>query len=71
MTILPATKGASLSSLHLVCVAAWFYASECPSAENVTSCRCDVTPRDARRKAKIYMFTRENDKNNSKAQRYE
>ena len=44
------------------------HVSVCPRAENVTSRAGDVTPRDARRKANINIFTEENDKNNSNTQ---
>ena len=44
------------------------FTRECPRAENVTSRARDITLQDARRKAKMYIFTKENDKNNSIAQ---
>ena len=51
-----------------LCHCVVLHVSECPRAENVTSRARDVTPQDARRKAKINIFTEENDKNNSNAQ---
>ena len=58
MAIFPATKRASLSSLHCclcLCRCVVLHMS-CPHAENMTCHTCDITPGDARKKTKIFSF---------------
>ena len=72
MTVFPARKRASLSSLHCrlcLCRCVVLHVS-CPHAESV-ACPIRDTIRVSlrcKKKAKIYISTKENDKNNSNAQ---
>ena len=67
MTVFLATKRKSLSSLHCYLSRCVVLQVSCRHAENVTCRTCDITLR-SKKKAKIYISIKENDKTNSNAQ---
>ena len=67
MTVFPATKGASLSSVHVVCAAVWFYTWVRVLVLKMWLLT-HVTSLPETQEESKNIFTKENDKNYSNAQ---